>query len=179
MIRVVFKNRRDLNCAKFHQTVKEICKDFHIEPNEFDYYYFIALVIVYLESFINIDAYNLYTQFDDEIVADIIAFLNDFIGILDCNEFQGLFYNHLEDVYNSNVSIDGKISVIYKDNYSFFLDSINRSLFFDWYLPLNEDYRYPIIITDEFIYNVIDHKPHMLQNNTIKNPILRDRKSVV
>lgn len=180
VIRIIYKNRKDHLCATFHRNVKNICKDFHIEVNELSYYYFIALVIVYLESSINIDAYNLYTQLSDDVIKDIQSYLNDLLDILDINEFYGLFYNHLEDVYHSNVSIDEKVSLIHKDNYSFFLDNFDKSRFFELYMPINDMYRYPIIITDEFIYCCTkDKKLYMLQSNTIEAPIFTENVKYV
>lgn len=174
VIRVVYKNRKDVHCATFYNNVKSICKDLHIDANDFSYYYFISLVIVYLECNINIDAYNLYTQFDQDIIQDIQGYINDLLSLLDINEFGALFYNHIEDVYRSNSSIDNKVSLIHKDNYSFFLDNFDKSRFFEMYFPIDNMYRYPIIITDEFIYCIIDRKPVMLQANTINTPIFRE-----
>lgn len=174
VIRVVYKNRKDIHCAAFYNTVRSICTDLHIDANDFSYYYFISLVIVYLECNINVDAYNLYTQFDKDIINDIQGYLNDLLNLLDINEFEALFYNHLEDVYRSNSSIDTKVSVLHKDNYSFFLDNFDKSRFFGMYFPIDDMYRYPLIITDEFIYCVVDCKPKMLQANTIDAPIFHE-----
>jgi len=171
MARTLYKNIRKNNSKKFKNDVYNICKSFHIEVNEFEYYYFIALAIVSLESSINTEANELYAQIDNDIKTVVDDYLQQFLNILNKHEFQCLFYNHLEDVYESNISIDKKVSVIHKNNYSYFLDNLNKDSLFERYLlpiPLK---RYPIIITDKFIYNVIDHKPYMLEENHIDHPL--------
>lgn len=172
VLRILYKNNKKNLCAQFKQNVKEICKDFHIEESEFEYYYYIALLIIAIESNINVDAYNLYMQFDDSIKDNIDNFQLQFFDMLDSNEFQVLFYNHLEDVYGNNLSDDNKVSVIYKDNYSYFLD--NNYVKLSYYLQGVPYKRYPIIISDKHIYNVIDNKPYILADNIIDTPIINE-----
>ena len=169
ILRILYKNNRKSICARFKQDVKEICKDFHMEENEFEYYYFIALLIITIENNINIDAYNLYMQFDEELKDNINKFAKELFKTLSTIEFQCLFYNHLEDVYSTNLSEDNKVSVIYKDNYSYFLDNSFIENHIDYYLQGVPQKRAPIIITDQYIYNVIDNKPYILTENTIDN----------
>lgn len=174
VIRVLYKRHQKRLCPKFKQCIKEICANFHIEENELEYYYFVALLIIYLESSINVDAYNLYTQIDESIIEHVAIFLEDLMRTFNKTEFQCLFYNHLEDVYENNQSMDKKVSCIHKDNYSYFLDNLSNIILFGSCLPVISGKRYPIIITDEFIYNVIDNKPQMLQANNIKLPIFEE-----
>lgn len=172
LLRILYKNNKKSICAQFKQDVKDICKDFHIEESEFEYYYYIALLIIAIESNINIDAYNLYTQFEDNLREHVDSFQLQFFNMLNVNEFQALFYNHLEDVYNNNSSTDSKVSVIYSDNYSYFLD--NNYAKISYYLQGVPYKRYPIIISDKYIYNVIDSKPCILTGNIIDTPIINE-----
>ena len=120
MIRILYKNHKKKLCAQIKQDVKNTCVNFHIEDNEFDYYYFIAMVIIALESYINTDAYNLYSEFSADVKENVDSFVNDLLNSFSVEEFQCLFYNHLEDVYQTNSSEDKSVSLIYKDNYSYF-----------------------------------------------------------
>lgn len=164
VLRILYKNHKKYICAEFKNDIKNICNDFHIEESEFSYYYYIALAIIILESPINEDAFNLYSQLNDEIANNITYFLHDFLNILTKKEFQCLFYNHLEDVYHTNRSINEELSLIYSDNYSYFLDNFNlKSMFFTMdSIP----YQYsPIIITNKGIYNVTnDNKINYICN---------------
>lgn len=172
--RTIYKNIRKQNSKRFKNEVYNICKAFHIESNEFEYYYFIAMAIIALERTINTDANELYAQIDNDIKDVLDQYLQEFLNILNKQEFQCLFYNHLEDVYENNLSIDKKVSIIHKNNYSYFLDNLNKdSLFEKYLLPVNSQ-RYPIIITDSYIFNVIDNKPCILEENHINNPIFDD-----
>lgn len=171
IIRILYKNNTKNLSSDFHNDVKNICELFNVEPNEFGYYYYIAMIIILLESSINEDAFTLYSQFDDKIKHNLHSFLIDLLSMLSKTEFQCLFYNHLEDVYRNNLSIDKKFSVIHNNNYSYFLDNINIENAFAEYLKPIPGKRYPIILTDEYIYNVVDDMPCMLEPNYIKSKI--------
>ena len=97
IIRILYKNNMKNLPREFNIDIKNICELFHIENNEFGYYYYIAMVIILLESFINEEAFALYSQFNENIKKSIDLFLVDLLTTLDKNEFQCLFYNHLED----------------------------------------------------------------------------------
>lgn len=173
VLRIIYKTRKKYNCIEFKRDVHIICKDFHINEQEFEYYYFIALVILSLESTINEDAINLYSQLDDHIVENVTDFLQELFNTLTRKEFQCIFYNHLEDVYHTNRSDDGKISVLYKKNYSYFLDNFDIDIMFKKIDSYKDD-KVPIIITKENIYNIIDNKVNHLSDNTIDKPIFHD-----
>lgn len=175
MIRMLYKHNKKNNCKEFKRDVYTISNGFHIEDDEFDFYYFVALLVITLESSINEDAYNLYAQLDSNIQHDMDHYLQDFFNMLSKEEFQCLFYNHLEDVYETNLSIDKKVSVINKDNYSYFLDSLNIDGIVSKYLEVIENERYPIILTDQNIFIVKDDKPVLVQSNDIDAPIFDER----
>ena len=175
IIRMLYKQHKMNNCKEFKRDVYIISNNFHIEDNEFDYYYFVALLIITLESSINEDAYNLYAQLDNNIQVDMDHYLQDFFSMLSKEEFQCLFYNHLEDVYETNLSIDNKVSVMNRNNYSFFLDSLNLDGALSNYLEVIENKRYPIIITDQNIFNIKEDKPILIQSNNIDAPIFDER----
>ena len=171
IIRILYKNNIKNLPRELNIDIKNICELFHIENSEFGYYYYIAMVIILLESFINEEAFTLYSQFNENIKKSVDSFLVDLLTTLDKNEFQCLFYNHLEDVYQNNLSIDKKFSAIHQNNYSYFLDNINIENMFARYLKPIPNKRYPIIITDEYIYNIVDNSPCMLEDNYIDSPI--------
>lgn len=174
ILRILYKNNKKNICAEFKEDVKNICNDFHIVESEFEYYYYIALLIISLENNINSDAYNLYAQFNDNIRDNIYDFENQLFNMLSINEYQCLFYNHLEDVYANNLSEDGKISVIHKDNYSYFLDNNSAKYYLTPYLKKVDNKRYPLIITNEYIYNIVNDKPNILSANNINSDIFND-----
>ena len=171
VVRTLYKNLKKVNSNEFKNDVHKICDLFHLEDSEFEYYYFIALAIIGLESSINTEANELYNQLDMNIRIMVDNYINEFINILNKQEFQCLFYNHLEDVYESNISVDKKVSLLHKNNYSYFLDILNKdSLFKEYLLPI-EKKRYPILITDQFIYCVINNKLNILEENHIEGDI--------
>lgn len=169
--RTLYKNLKREDKQLFKNNINKICNLFHLNNNEFDFYYFIAIAIIALESSISKEANDLYNQIDDnkKNVAD--SYLLDFFNILSKEEFQCLFYNHLEDVYESNISVDKKISFIHKNNYSYFLDRLDKKVIFQEYLPLIKNKRYPIIITDSYIYIITNSSPCILEENHIDKEI--------
>lgn len=174
MVRTLYKNIKKKDIVKFKKEVHGICELFHLEDSEFEYYYFIALAIIGLESSINKEANELYNQLDLNIRDMIDNYIEEFLNLLNKQEFQCLFYNHLEDVYESNISIDKKISVLYKNNYSFFLDNLNKDTIFQKYLLPIENKRYPLIITNQFIFCIVNNKPCVLEDNHIEGNIFDD-----
>ena len=175
IIRILYKNNMKNLPREFNIDVKRICDVFHIENNEFQYYYYVAMIIILLENSSNEDAFTLYSQFNEDIKKNLESFLLDLLSMLDKNEFQCLFYNHLEDVYQNNLSIDKKFSLIHENNYSYFLDNVNINNIFAQYLKPIPNKRYPIIITDKYIYNIVDDMPCMLEVNYINTNIFDDR----
>lgn len=172
VVRILFKNYRKKLPVKFKVDVRNICEQFHIEESEFEYYYFAALFILSLESGINEDAFNLYSQLDNSIVDVVDHFTDTFMKTLSTTEFQCLFYNHLEDVYHTNRSDDKMVSVLYKDNYSFFIDT---------HMPLKmmkfesiENNHFPVVITKNNVYNIINNIPHKMCDNKFKETIFGD-----
>lgn len=172
VVRILYKNHRKNQPSKFKNDVHNICEQFHIDESEFEYYYFVALFILALENGINEDAFNLYSQLDNSITENVEEFLDTFMKTLSTTEFQCIFYNHLEDVYHTNRSDDKMLSVLHKDNYSFFMDN---------HMPLSmmkleavDGVRYPVVITKKNVYNIINNAPHKICENTFNETIFGD-----
>lgn len=172
ILRMLFKEKHKDIPRKFRRDVKSLCEKFHIAENEFEYYYFIALAIVSMESSINEDAYNVYSQLDSEIAEMSDGFVRSFLGTITVPEFQCLFYNHLEDIEKINTSEDGRISSINNLNCSPFLE--NNFFHPAMRFPVQGGVSVPIVISRDKIYNIVQGKPRIIGNNNIEYNIFGD-----
>lgn len=178
LLRVLFKDCSKKFSYKIRNDVSNICEDFHIEVHEFDYYYVVALMIITLERTISEDAYNLYAQFDNDIKNDIDKFLSLFLNTLNAEEFQALFYNHLEDVYLNNSTVDQSFSVLNINNYSYFLDNIENTNFFNLIEKDEKNGLAPIVISRGIVYNIIgDGTPNQLSIDLSSNQFFNNENS--
>ena len=114
---------------------------------------------------------NIYAQLDSQIQIDLDKYLQMFFSMLGREEFQCLFFNHLEDVYQNNISADKRVSVLHRDNYSFFLDNLNLESFLSVYQEPIENECYPIILAEDNVYIVKNNRPIVLGPNILKEEV--------